>query len=106
MNASRFTALLSAFRTRRILVIGDFFLDEYRIIDRQLSETSLETGLEAYQVVELRASPGAAGNVCANLAALGCQTTPLGVVGRDGHGFELKQAMTNAGVNPQGLIEF
>ena len=105
MNLSQLNELLNAFRTRRILVVGDFFLDEYRIIDRQLSETSLETGLEAYQVIELRGSPGAAGNVCANLAALGCQVTALGVIGRDGHGFELKQALANAGVNLQGLIE-
>ena len=105
MDLPRFEELLNAFPIRRILVVGDFFLDEYRIIDRQLSETSLETGLEAYQVIEQRSSPGAAGNVCANLASLGCQVTTLGVIGRDGHGFELKQALAKSGVNPQGLIE-
>ncbi len=105
MELSRLEELLSAFLSRRILVVGDFFLDEYRIIDRALSETSLETGLEAYQVVERRTSPGAAGNVAANLAALGCQVTTLGVIGRDGHGSELKQALDKSGVDPRGLIE-
>ncbi len=105
MKLSRVDELLRAFPSRRILVLGDFFLDEYRIIDRRLSETSLETGLEAYQVVERRTSPGAAGNVAANLAALGCQVTTLGVIGQDGHGFELKQALINSGVDPRGLIE-
>lgn len=105
MDLHRFEELLNAFPTRRILVVGDFFLDEYRIIDRQLSEISLETGLEAYQVIARRGSPGAAGNVSANLAALGCQVTTLGVIGQDGHGLELKQALAKSGVNPQGLIE-
>ena len=105
MEISRLEELLGAFPSRRILVVGDFFLDEYRIIDRRLSETSLETGLEAYQVVERRTSPGAAGNVAANLAALGCQVTTLGVIGQDGQGFELKQVLFNSGVDPRGLIE-
>jgi rfaE bifunctional protein kinase chain/domain len=105
MNLSRVDELLDNFPTRRILVVGDFFLDEYRIIDRRLSETSLETGLEAYQVVAQRSSPGAAGNVSANLAALGCQVTVLGVIGQDGRGFELKRALAKSGVDPQGLIE-
>ena len=105
MEISRLEELLGGFPSRRILVVGDFFLDEYRIIDRRLSETSLETGLEAYQVVERRTSPGAAGNVAANLAALGCQVTALGVIGQDGQGFELKQALINAGVDPRGLVE-
>lgn len=105
MESSRLDQLLNDFSTRRILVLGDFFLDEYRVIDRRLSETSLETGLEAYQVVEVRTSPGAAGNVCANLAALGCQVTALGVIGRDGHGYELKQGLAKLGVNMDGLIE-
>ena len=30
-----------------IAVVGDFFLDKYLVIDRSLSEVSLETGLEA-----------------------------------------------------------
>ena len=105
MDLPRFEELLKAFPTRRILVVGDFFLDEYRIIDRQLSETSLETGLEAYQVVQRRCSPGAAGNVSANLTALGCQVATLGVIGRDGHGFDLKHVLAASGVSPQELIE-
>ena len=34
-----------------VLVVGDFFLDKYLIIEHALAETSLETGLEAHQVV-------------------------------------------------------
>jgi len=61
MNQARLTELLQKFPGLHILVVGDFFLDKYLSIEPSLSEISLETGLEAYQVVEIRHSPGAAG---------------------------------------------
>ena len=63
MNRDRLDALLDRLPAVRVLVVGDFFLDKYLIIDHQLAEVSLETGLEAHQVVEMRTSPGAAGTV-------------------------------------------
>ncbi|MFO0881497.1 MAG: PfkB family carbohydrate kinase [Gemmataceae bacterium] len=75
-------------------VVGDLFLDRYLEIDATLTETSLETGLDAYQVVRVRSQPGAAGTVINNLAALGIGCIrPLSVVGEDGEGFELLQAL-------------
>jgi rfaE bifunctional protein kinase chain/domain len=106
MNLSRLDELLSRFSEMHVLVVGDFFLDKYLIIDRQLSEVSLETGLEAYQVVEIRCSPGAAGTVTSNLRALGVKVTVLGVIGDDGHGYELKQGLVGKGVNIEPLIEW
>ena len=85
--------------------MGDFFLDKYLSIDRQLSEVSLETGLEAYQVVDIHYSPGAAGTVTSNLRALGVQVTALGVIGDDGQGYELKQGLMERGVDIEALIE-
>ena len=61
---------------------------------KRLTEPSLETGLDAYQVVRVRACPGAAGTVISNLAALGVgQIMPIAVIGDDGEGFELRQAL-------------
>jgi rfaE bifunctional protein kinase chain/domain len=88
-----------------VLVVGDFFLDKYLIIDRRLSEVSLETGLEAYQVVEVRCSPGAAGTVTSNLRALGVKATALGVIGDDGEGYELKRGLAERGVDIEQLIQ-
>ncbi|MFQ5342416.1 MAG: bifunctional heptose 7-phosphate kinase/heptose 1-phosphate adenyltransferase, partial [Anaerolineae bacterium] len=87
-----------------VLVVGDFFLDEYLLIDRRLSEVSLETGLEAYQVVGVRSSPGAAGTVASNLRSLGVQVTTLGVIGGDGRGYELRRGLMERGVNVEQLI--
>jgi rfaE bifunctional protein kinase chain/domain len=106
MNQRRLDELLDQFpHNIHVLVAGDFFLDKYLIIDRQLSEVSLETGLEAYQVVDIRCSPGAAGTVTSNLRALGVKVTALGVIGDDGQGHELKQSLTERDVDIEPLIE-
>ena len=44
-------------------VLGDLFLDRYLDLDAALTEPSVETGLDAYQVVKVRSYPGAAGTV-------------------------------------------
>src|SRR2546422_8018639 len=75
-------------------VVGDLFLDRYLDLDAALMEPSLETGLDAYQVVRVRSSPGAAGTVINNLAALGVgRIRPVAVIGDDGEGHELRQAL-------------
>jgi bifunctional ADP-heptose synthase (sugar kinase/adenylyltransferase) len=75
-------------------VLGDLFLDRYLDIGGHLTEPSLETGLDAYQVVRVRPSPGAAGTVINNLAAFGVKHVyPIAVIGDDGEGYELQQAL-------------
>jgi rfaE bifunctional protein kinase chain/domain len=75
-------------------VIGDLFLDRYLDLDAALTEPSLETGLDAYQVVSVRSNPGAAGTVINNLVSLGIgRIFPIAVIGDDGEGYELRQAL-------------
>lgn len=75
-------------------VLGDLFLDRYLDIDARLTEPSLETGLDAYQVIQVRSQPGAAGTVINNLAALGVgRIVPIAIIGDDGEGYELRQAL-------------
>jgi len=105
MNEERLNELLDRFPHLHVLVVGDFFLDKYLVIDRRLSEVSLETGLEAHQVVEVRCSPGAAGTVTSNLRTLGVEVTALGVIGDDGEGYELKRSLADRGVEIESLIQ-
>lgn len=105
MNAARLDEILAQFPNRRVLVVGDFFLDEYLVIDRGLGEISLETGLEAHQVVDIRCSPGAAGTVTSNLRALDVKVTALGVIGADGRGHDLKRELAARGVDTAPMIE-
>jgi rfaE bifunctional protein kinase chain/domain len=102
---SRLQGILAALPDITVLVIGDFFLDRYLIIDPTLDEPSLETGLVAYQVVEKRPAAGAAGTVTNNLCALGVgRVVALGIIGDDGEGYELRRALENTGVVTDHLI--
>lgn len=104
------TAILETILERiprlKIGIIGDLFLDRYLDLDAALTEPSLETGLDAYQVVGVRSSPGAAGTVINNLAALGVgRIYPIAVLGDDGEGHELRQALSRLpAVDPSGLL--
>jgi rfaE bifunctional protein kinase chain/domain len=86
--------ILSTIPQRTIGVLGDLFLDRYLDIDPNLDELSVETGKIAYQVARVRSYPGAAGTVINNLAALGVgRIHPIAVIGDDGEGYELRQAL-------------
>jgi len=96
----RLAELTARFGSIRVAVLGDFFLDKYYEVDPSLAEPSLETGLTAHQVVGVRHSPGAAGTVVNNLAALGAgRLVAVGFAGDDGEGFELRQDLTALGVD-------
>ena len=105
MDQDRLDVLLDRLPAVRVLVVGDFFLDKYLIIDRQLAEVSLETGLEAHQVVEVRTSPGAAGTVASNLRALDVGVLALSVIGDDGQAYELLQGLVARGVDIGPLLQ-
>jgi rfaE bifunctional protein kinase chain/domain len=100
MTPDRLDRILSGFPDAAIAVVGDFFLDKYLELDPALSETSLETGLEARQVVAVRCQPGAAGTIVGNLSALGLgRIICLGFVGDDGEGFELLRGLRALGAD-------
>ncbi len=105
LHPDRLEEILALLPQKHILVVGDFFLDKYLIFERRLSEISLETGLEAYQVTEKRVLPGAAGTVVNNLRALGVQVTALSVIGADGEGYELKRTLAAQQVNIDHLLK-
>lgn len=82
--------LLHVFPKLTVGLVGDLFLDRYLEIDAARREMSIETGLEAYQVTQVRNQPGALGTVLNNLAALGAgNLVPVSVIGDDGHGYDL-----------------
>jgi len=103
MNADRFCAITERYPRLRLGVVGDFFLDRYLLIDPAKAETSIETGLAVYNVVEVRAQPGAAGTILNNLAALGVgEIHIVGYCGDDGEGYELRRAL---GAQPGVILE-
>jgi rfaE bifunctional protein kinase chain/domain len=94
MDVSHFRTLAGRYKGLRVAVVGDFCLDRYLEIDPARKEISLETGLEVYNVVNVRAQAGAAGTIVNNLAALGVGAIlPIGFAGEDGEGLELSRAL-------------
>jgi rfaE bifunctional protein kinase chain/domain len=106
LDAAGLETILTHIPQLTIGVIGDLFLDRYLDLDADLTEPSLETGLDAYQVVHVRSNPGAAGTVLNNLVSLGVgRVCPLSVLGKDGEGYELRRALKRMpAVDTAGLI--
>jgi rfaE bifunctional protein kinase chain/domain len=98
--------LLDGFRRLRTLVVGDVCLDRWCHYDPALALPSAETGIPRVAVVSTELTPGAAGTVANNLAALGAgRVDVLGIVGDDGYGHELRAALTARGISPDLLVE-
>lgn len=105
MTPERLAGLVRGFPRSRIAVLGDFFLDKYLDVDPGCAEVSLETGRTAHQVLSVRCSPGAAGTVVNNLAALSAgRVYPIGFTGDDGEGYELRRALGALGCDVAGLV--
>ena len=98
MTQDRLQELVAGFGSKRIAVVGDFFLDKYLAFDPDLAEVSIETGKVANQVVCVRHTPGAAGAVVSNLVALGAgRVVAVGFTGEDGEGYELRTDLGSLG---------
>ena len=97
MKPGRFNELTKAYANLKVAVVGDFCLDRYLEIDPARSEVSIETGLEVYNVINVRSQPGGSGTILNNLEALGCgHLFPVGFAGEDGEGYELTRSLAQA----------
>jgi len=104
-DRAELASILAKLSGASVAVIGDFCLDVYWTIDRAASEVSIETGLKTEPVKQQFYSPGGAGNVVMNLLALGVgKVYPVGVLGNDPFGCELRRLLEMNHVNCGGLI--
>lgn len=99
MKLEELKKILKDIAQTRIAVIGDFCLDAYWFVDESKSELSVETGLMTRAVARQAYSPGGAGNVTNNLAALGVkEIRAFGVIGTDPFGREMIRIMQESGI--------
>jgi len=95
MTKDRLQEILCGYDQLKIAIIGDFCLDRYFEIDPSRSETSIETGLEVFNVTNVRSQAGAAGTILNNLVALSIpEIHVLGFCGADAEGWLLRKALT------------
>jgi len=98
--------ILTRIANLRALVVGDICLDRWCAYAPGLSEPSRETGIARTAVVRTKATAGGGGTVANNLASLGAaRVAVLGVAGDDGHGYELRAALRQAGIDASMLVQ-
>src|SRR5438105_2094035 len=98
----RATALVEKFRSRKILVIGDLMLDEF--LWGRARRIAPEAPVPVVEIERETLHLGGAGNVAANLAALGANPTVIGVRGADSAGERLCEEFSRAAISTAGLV--
>ena len=93
---------LDKFSDLRVLVLGDFMLDEY--IWGRVERISPEAPVAVVDVERETRTLGGAGNVANNLVALGARVEVLALVGEDNPARLLKEELRRLGIDPQGLF--
>jgi rfaE bifunctional protein kinase chain/domain len=87
------------FAKTNLLVVGDVMLDRYWFGDSD--RISPEAPVPVVQVSKVDERLGGAANVARNVAALGANTTILGVIGEDEAGARIGELLKQSGVNSQ-----
>lgn len=105
MSLQRLDAILGKMDYARVGLIGDICLDVYWHADMRKSELSRETPHFPLPVVRERMSPGAGGNVIANLAALEpAALKVISVIGQDWRGTELIRLFSGLGLDTSDIL--
>ncbi len=97
MDKAKLLQSLPKLAGKRILVIGDIFLDEY--ITGRAIRLSREAPIPVLEFAERRYVPGGAANPSNNIAALGGMAYQVGVIGDDEPGQTLLAKLREAGID-------
>ena len=94
--ASELSRLLSAFRARKLVVVGDLVADHY--VYGQTDRVSREAPVLVVRHESSEVTLGGAANAAANARALGAEVTAVGVLGRDEMGEAVRQRFAERGI--------
>src|SRR4029077_10910757 len=100
-DAARLKRVIPRLRGKRIGVLGDLMLDRY--LWGTASRLSPEAAVPVVDFVEQSECLGGAGNVAANLSALGARVECFGAIGNDEPGAALRKCLHDAGVVDKGV---
>lgn len=92
---SLLSTYIENFKNVRALVIGDIMLDKFEY--GKVERISPEAPVPVFKFSHEKKMLGGAGNVVANLVALGCKTTFIGIVGNDNNGIEVADLLQKVG---------
>jgi D-beta-D-heptose 7-phosphate kinase/D-beta-D-heptose 1-phosphate adenosyltransferase len=102
VGLDRVDALFERVRGVRVLVVGDLMLDRY--VAGSVERISPEAPVPVVRVESERAAVGGAGNVAANVTALGGSCAVVGCVGSDSDGEALVRELSTCGVSCDGVV--
>jgi rfaE bifunctional protein kinase chain/domain len=101
-SVPRLKRLIARLRGKQIGVLGDLMLDRY--LWGTASRLSPEAAVPVVDFVEQSECLGGAGNVAANLAALGARVETFGVIGSDEPGNALRKCLRAANIGDKGVL--
>jgi len=95
-------AIINQFTPQNIMVIGDLMLDQY--IWGHVDRISPEAPIPVIKMEREEFRLGGAANVAANVAALSCNTYPIGVIGQGSAGKQIKNIFDSLSIQTEGII--
>lgn len=99
---SQLIPIVERFAGTRVLLVGDFMLDQYVFGDAE--RISPEAPVPVLRIIDRQDRVGGAGSVALNLATLGATASCCGMIGHDASGELVLKLLNEAGVQTEGLI--
>jgi len=94
--------IINRFKGRRVVVFGDLVADVF--VYGEISRISREAPVLILNHRETQIVPGGGANAIHNLAALGAEPIPVGIVGDDPEGQRLIQFFAELGIDINGIV--
>ena len=102
LDPARIDELLERASGVRVLVVGDLMLDRY--VSGRVDRVSPEAPVPVVLVEDEWTALGGAGNVAANVTALGAECSLVGCTGADTAGEQLRAALDVRGIDASGVV--
>lgn len=99
---ARVRALIDRFAGARVAVVGDMLADVY--VYGRPYRLSREAPVIVVKHEGEEVIPGGAANTAKNLAALGARVCPIGLLGDDAAGAQVRERLAAAGMDAAGLV--
>jgi len=103
MDYSRYQKIISGFKDKNIIIVGDIMLDVYYWGD--VHRISQEAPVPVVNITNENARAGGAGNVATNLFGLNSNPFLIGVLGEDENGNTLLKKMKDKVISTAGIFQ-
>jgi rfaE bifunctional protein kinase chain/domain len=100
----RLAEAIARFPGRRLVVVGDLIADEY--VYGKPARISREAPVIILRFIGREVRLGGAANAAHNVHTLGAEAIPIGVLGADAAGTEVRALLARAGIATTGLVEW